>query len=321
MNITKIQWTDFTANPIKYRDRDGLAAWACVKVSAGCANCYAEALAKRYKRGGAFTVGNMATVAPYLDDKELNAMLRSPRLTGKRVFVGDMTDVFGEWVPDEMLDRMFAVFALRPDVIWQVLTKRPERMREYIDVRGAQYDTMHCRIEAAADDLAGVDGIITRGWPLPNVWLGVSVEDQAAADSRIPELLATPAAVRFLSCEPLLGPVMLTPWIADMSGWGTYTDERGRKHIAGPGPQTAPGGLSWVIAGGESGTGARPCDLAWIRSIVAQCRAASAPVFCKQGGSSNACRHDRKGGHFECFPDDLQVREWPEDLRVREWPG
>ena len=319
MNRTSIEWTDYTSNLIRYRDPEGRSVHGCIKVSAGCANCYASAWSARGltgERGGAFTAKRQATLTPSFDEAEGKRILRT-RVTGKRVFVGDMTDVFGEWVPDALLDQMFAVFGLRPDLTFQVLTKRPERMREYM----VDPDRYTCVDEAAAaiSGESGV-GVITR-WPLPNVWLGVSVEDQAAADDRIPELLDTPAAVRFLSCEPLLGQLML------------------RRPIV---PGSFPG-LHWVIVGGESGPGARPCDVGWIRDIVQQCKAAAVPVFVKQlgrrpyddifaaGWAAEAGGYpphavpwvpdfganwaprlrSRKGGD----PD-----EWPEDLRVREWP-
>ena len=203
MNKTSIEWTDYSSNLIKYRDPDGKVVHGCVKVSPGCANCYASAISKRFS-GGEFMASRQKTLTPFFDEAEAQHILRS-KATGAKVFVGDMTDVFGEWVPDALLDQMFAVFGLRPDLTFQVLTKRPERMREYM----VDPDRYTCVDEAAAaiSGESGV-GVITR-WPLPNVWLGVSVEDQAAADDRIPELLDTPAAVRFLSCEPLLGQLML----------------------------------------------------------------------------------------------------------------
>jgi protein gp37 len=160
------------------------------------------------------------------------------------------------------------------------------------------------------------------------VWLGVSVEDQAAADARIPELLATPAAVRFLSCEPLLGPVTLWPWLSEPSSYGTYRIGR-KRHVLGPTGFHPPSPISWVIAGGESGPRARPCDLAWIRSLVEQCRAAGVATFVKQLGSRPVVMYaentsdpgesahpmklrDRKGGDMEEWPSDLRVREFPE---------
>lgn len=133
MNRTSIEWTDFSSNLIKFRDPDGKVVHGCVKVSPGCANCYASAISKRFS-GGEFTASRQKTLTPFFDEEEARRILRS-RATGKKVFVGDMTDAFGEWVPDWMLDRMFAVFALRPDLTFQVLTKRPERMRAYFTTR------------------------------------------------------------------------------------------------------------------------------------------------------------------------------------------
>jgi protein gp37 len=267
MNKTSIEWTDYTSNLIRYRDPEGRSVHGCIKVSAGCANCYASAWSARGltgERDGAFTAKRQATLTPYFDDAEAQRILRT-RVTGKRVFVGDMTDVFGEWVPDALLDRMFAVFAMRPDLTFQLLTKRPERMRAYLsalDIQG--YLLRQARSQLGADGCLsdqvwkGLKATLTdeqttwiktvastrhMSWlavirdfgiepprasgPLPNVWLGVSVEDQAAADERIPALLDTPAAVRSLSCEPLLEPVDLEPWLAT-------------------------GLLHWVICGGES---------------------------------------------------------------------
>ena len=353
MNKTSIEWTDYTSNLIRYRDPEGRSVHGCIKVSPGCANCYASAWSARGltgERDGAFTAKRQATLTPYFDDAEAQRILRT-RVTGKRVFVGDMTDVFGEWVPDTLLDRVFAVFALRPDLTFQVLTKRSERMREYL---------ANPYTSAVA---AGMR------WPLPNVWLGVSVEDQAAADERIPALLDTPAAVRFLSCEPLLGPVFIeclefagagyglfpggdprrfrpdpeecTPaelaaWKSACAEWdaGIGTDRRAscltmgdgsawRGKGVGIGVYQVPPGVDWVIAGGESGPGARPCDVGWIRDIVQQCRAASVPVFVKQlGARPTTTRWNRD------FADQLLLRprkgsdmsEWPEDLRMRQYP-
>ena len=289
VNRTSIEWTDYTTNLIRYRDPEGRIVHGCIKVSAGCANCYASAWSARGltgERGGAFTAKRQATLTLYFDDAEAQRILRT-RVTGKRIFVGDMTDVFGEWVPDEMLDRMFAVFALRPDLTFQVLTKRPERMRAYFttrDTAGAIAVTIR---EVAPDGgLAAMRAmgthvlrdVVQKRWPLPNVWLGVSVEDQAAADERIPALLDTPAAVRFLSCEPLLEPVDLEPWLRRVA-----TSGPGWRMTGGSAMAIADIVLDWVIVGGESGPGARPCDVGWIRDIVGQCRAAGVAFWAKQG--------------------------------------
>ena len=320
MNKTSIEWTDYTSNLIRYRDPEGRSVHGCTKVSAGCANCYASAWSARGltgERGGTFTAKRQATLTPYFDDGEARRILR--RVSGARVFVGDMTDVFGEWVPDALLDQMFAVFGLRPDLTFQVLTKRPERMREYM----VDPDRYTCVDEAAAaiSGESGV-GVITR-WPLPNVWLGTSVENQATADERIPHLLETPAAVRFLSCEPLLDSVNLTP-AAIPRVWGDLERRFGKPMV------------DWVIVGGESGPGARPCDVGWIRDIVQQCKAAAVPVFVKQLGSRPVGTKAEAQGGWESSqfadPDARYERhlrdragrdmsEWPEDLRVREYPS
>jgi hypothetical protein len=166
------------------------------------------------------------------------------------------------------------------------------------------------------------------GWPLPNVWLGTSVEDQQRADERIPHLLRCPAAVRWLSCEPLLGPVDL----AHVLGGGYVTIRNGETLPAAVNNQP----LNWIVAGGESGNGARPCDLAWIRSITRQCQDARVPVFVKQLGAQpyyiEPCPPGQEGADIEGVPDsctaDLYTPDpkggnpdyWPADLRVRQMP-
>jgi protein gp37 len=215
--------------------------------------------------------------------------------TPRRVFVNSLSDLFHPDVPNAFIDRVFFTMALAPQHRFQVLTKRPDRMRDYI----ARF----------------VWSTITfiHQWPLPNVWLGVSVENQHFADERIPLLLQTPAAVRFISAEPLLGPVDLEKSNPLWAGVRLADGER----------WTGTGGkLDWVIVGGESGPGARPFDLAWGRSIVSECRRQGVPCFVKQLGAfatqtfndvevHELALRDKKGG------DPL---EWPEDLRVREFP-
>lgn len=275
-----------------------------------------------------------------------NERVEEPLRWRKPQRVGINGDLFHEAIPDEFIDRVFAVMALSKPHAFQVLTKRPERMREYLNGLGADTPEFSTRWDVARRWLRSVlsspqDRKTMGRWeyvgvmmayqrfPLPNVWLGVSVEDQERADQRIPVLLDTPAAVRFVSAEPLLGPVDLmrisTGAMTEtdaLLGWlTTYHDYK-------PAPGQPPMGsenceaksnpehrISWVIVGGESGPGARPCDLEWIRSIVRQCQAAGVAVFYKQGGYHNRCSHDRKGGHFECFPDDLKVREFPNAIR------
>src|SRR3990167_4006281 len=137
-NLTNISWCDFSSNPIRYRNAAGESVWACVHASDGCRFCYAEQLAHRFDRGSEFTAPHMRGLTPYLDEKEVQTLLTSRKLTGKRVFLEDMSDLFGEWVPDALLDRPFAFMTLRHDVTWQVLTKRAERMQRYMTVADAK---------------------------------------------------------------------------------------------------------------------------------------------------------------------------------------
>lgn len=295
MNRTSIEWTDFTANPLKFRAADGRVVWACVHASPGCQHCYAETLAKRYGKGGPFNVPTMNHLTPFLDERECRRMREYGPARGARCFVGDMTDMFGEWVSDDLLNRLFSnVLECRTDVTWQILTKRANRMHRYLSWRWGE-------------------GRI----PSRNIWIGVSCEDQQRADERIPLLLETPAAVRFVSAEPLLGPIDLS---------GLRDDELGAKWDA------TTMGLGWVIVGGESGPGARPCSVGWVRSLVQQCAKGNVPCFVKQLGSKptrptvygpldfsgeQAVHHepvrlaDRKGGDVTEFPADLAVRQFP----------
>ena len=276
-----------------------------------------------------------------LDEKRLTEPRR--RRIPTAYFVDSMSDLFHEDVPAEFIDRVFAVMALCPQHIFMVLTKRPKRMHDYLTRRdrdeaiGWAASTLY---EEHGGDYWRVNLLLHPGihggprvWPLTNVWLGVSVEDQSAADERIPWLLDTPAAVRFLSCEPLLGPVDLATHVG----------------IA-PNHEDLRGGLHWVIAGGESGRHARPFDLAWARSLRDQCAVAGVPFFMKQLGArpmlpltedGNREWHAglaaglwRSDGSYRRGEDDERLgfamrfrnahgadpAEWPEDLRVREWP-
>ena len=274
MQKTTIQWTDYSLNALKYRDASRKSVWGCVKVSEGCKNCYSETSAKRWKRGGPFSLAQMKTLTPYFNETEAANVLRSKEIAGKRIFVSDMSDLFGEWVPDEIIDKHFSLFALRPDVTFQLLTKRPERAAKYLTAMGEEKR----------------QGFT---WPLPNVWAGTSVENQAAADERIPHLLRCPAVVRFLSVEPMIGPVTLPEEFLQ------------RLHISDDGPK----GTRWVIIGGESGPKARPFDLAWARSIRDQCKAAGVPFFMKQDAGP-------KPGMRGRIPDDLWIQEFPESAKA-----
>lgn len=341
--MTSIEWTDATWNPLV----------GCTRVSKGCEHCYAEGVAHRgmspHHRG-------LTVLAPHGKGPRWNGTVRfvpeallkpttwrKPRL----VFVNSMSDLFHESVPFEQIAAAFGVMAACPQHAFQVLTKRPERAREFFrwiveqdtgigDLDGCTPGLLHACSEALSAELRYKLGETLAcehsadpggPWPLPNVWLGVSVEDQETADERIPVLLELPAAIRWVSYEPALGPVDFRRWMS------------GRESIPGViapsvGFRVAPR-LDWIVVGGESGPRARPFDLAWARSVIAQGRAAGVPVFVKQVGAKPIiteditevlrlrCGHtianqiatlrlrDRKGG---------DPAEWPEDLRVREWP-
>lgn len=280
MQTTAIAWTNLSCNPLKYRRKsDG-------------------------KVVRLFNATNMEELEPFLDEKELRRMLTYKPASGKRVFCADMTDAFGEWVPDALLDRLFAVFALRPDVTFQVLTKRAERMADYL-APGCGGCGPISHIRQFAGEKAAQD-FYSGPWPLPNVHCGVSVEDQPSADKRIGHLLRTPATVRFLSVEPMLGPIAPTywytthnwhNWLTGETGIGRTTDNL-RSH-----EQTGQK-VDWVICGGESGRPFRPMDLAWLRALRDQCRAAGVPFFMKQNSSLHP-------GDFDSLPDDLKIQEFP----------
>ena len=294
MSVTKIEWADRVWNPVR----------GCSRVSQGCDHCYAERMATRFSGPGYWGEGFAKPVhgqphwtgrVALVEEMLLKPLswLRGRQPAGRpreRVFVNSMSDLFHEDLPDEAIDRVFAVMALCPHLDFLVLTKRPERMREYFaggrlwagvriqsEVMRLTYDypiplpEPWSRIAELALAAAGY-------WPLPNVWLGTSVEDQATADARVPLLLDTPAAVHFASYEPALGLVDFRPWL-------TRTDVvREPLH---DGPVTLkhyPGGVDWIICGGESGPGARPMHPDWARSVRDQCAAAGVAYFFKQWG-------------------------------------
>lgn len=297
MASSKIEWTDETWNPVS----------GCEKVSEGCRNCYAETIAHRFWGSRPFR-----EVRCHPERLDAPVHWKKPR----RVFVNSMSDLFHEEVPHEFLFRVFRIMAKCQRHTFQILTKRPKRMLDfcarlaYIDPGFNGHDCGMCSYWP--NDPAKYP---TYTRPLPNVWLGVSVEDQVTADKRIPILLRTPAAVRWISAEPLLGPVDLTAITVGHENWNAL--DRREAMDAEPGsPNTI---LDWVVLGGESGPQARPCNVDWIRSLVQRCRSETIPVFVKQVGSrpwsgpGNHPMHitDPKGG---------DPSEWPTDLRVREWP-
>ncbi len=296
MTKSAIEWTDDVWNPVV----------GCSIVSPGCTNCYAMRMAARLDRmgvehyrgltqpskAGPVWTGKVA-LAP---ESVLLAPMRwrAPR----KVFVNSMGDLFHESVPDEWIDRIFAVMALAPRHTFQVLTKRSKRMRTWCaDSRTAfrvarrivdfRLATERAAVEAVAadrwpvkplgDDPDMPDNITLHRWPLPNVWLGVSAEDQTRADERVPDLLATPAALRFVSAEPLLGAI---DFFKIMARWQDATPYSQRQHI-GLGRQL----IDWVIVGGESGPRARPMHPDWARGIRDQCKRAGTAFFFKQWGA------------------------------------
>lgn len=284
---SKIEWTDASWTPIRAKNQaTGKVGWFCSHASPGCELCYAEAMNARLGTGVAFKAQNRDDVEIYLDETMLQQPLhwRRPR----RIFVCSMTDLFGEFVTDAMISKVFAIMAVCPQHTFIVLTKRAQRMRDYMEETTGLY--------VLGEETA---------WPLPNVWLGVSVEDQRRADERIPNLLQSPAAVRFVSAEPLLRRLDLKVWLAP-----AYEGDR-RKQIAVP-------RIDWIIVGGESGAAARPFDLMWAGEIINECERYDVPVFVKQigrrplidGAPYLAVEHP-KGG---------EPTEWPRKLRVREWP-
>lgn len=321
---SKIEWTEATWNPVA----------GCSVVSPGCTNCYAMRMAARIERmnpklGHYRGLTQPSKAGPVWTGKigiAPNHVLLAPprRRKPTMYFVNSMSDLFHEDVPDEWIDRVFAVMALCPQHTFQCLTKHSARMRAYFatiasEAIAAGEDTSAAprRLDRIACELSGspcAAGFIEdQPWPLPNVWLGVSAEDQRRADERIPDLLATPAAVRWVSAEPLLGGINFGKakglpiyWEGhdkiELTSFGRHigsrTGQGWAKHSGNMHPW-----LDWIVVGGESGPRARPNWAPNVRSIVRQCRAADVPVFVKQMGDNVEDRND--AGFEGCDP-----REW-----------
>lgn len=315
---SKIEWTDATWNCVT----------GCTEVSPGCDHCYAKTFAERWRGtpGHHFERGFDVTLRPERMYQPLR--WRKPR----RIFVNSMSDLFHDGVPTRFIAEMFAVMAMAPQHTFQVLTKRHGRMRSLLNSRdfwcevgdygrgialakvGGEYP--------ASGPMALAEGSSAAGYwecasPLPNVWLGVSAEDQKWLDVRLPALLDTPAAVRFLSAEPLLGPLRI-PFVEEFDGCTCGTGPSGYygMHERGCGTMPGPawGNLHWVIAGGESGPGARPCERAWLRSLRRQCAEAGTPLFIKQVGSvlGRQIGAGAKGGDWDFWSEDLRIRQFPQ---------
>lgn len=311
---TKIEWTDATWNPVT----------GCTRVSPGCENCYIDWAPPFRIEGRHFTVrcprcggaggtaqdggtctecGGEGLVRSHAIGSTTGVRLHPDRLDQplrwtkpRRVFVNSLSDLFHDEVSDEYIAQVFAVMALAPQHTFQVLTKRHARMRSLLSsptfLDQIEWAATGLSIYWAADDLT---------WPLPNVWLGVTVEDQAHADLRIPALLDTPAAVRFLSCEPLLGPVDLSDYIDAWTDGYCWTCDWGhcpeaatalRRDFTHENPDyvsmlpvcSRHRGIDWVICGGESGKDARPMHPDWARKLRNRCTTAGVPYFFKQWG-------------------------------------
>jgi len=324
---TSIEWTDSTWNPIRVRVKPNAAQIAyakgytslvpiaekmvgrigqhCEHVSPGCEHCYAESNNHRCLPGNGtglpYDRRSRDLVEAFLDEKILLEPLRWREIREqgsgisrpRRIFPMNQSDLFAEWVTDAMRDRVFAVMALCPGSIFQVLTKRIEAANAYLSSPGQLPGWRRILIDGAIWEVMGHppadqiehDGNWQCNWPLPNMWLGVSIENQKAANERIQPLLKTPAAVRFISAEPLLGPLNLDACIA----------------------------LDWVICGGESGAHSRPMHQQWARSLRDQCQAAGVPFFFKQWGAYSPA----KDGKYIVAPDG-HIRPRHETLTDRD---
>lgn len=259
---TRIQWTDHTFNPW----------WGCAHVSPGCVNCYAEKLATRYGNDvwGARAPRRFFSEKYWAEPLKWNREAESEGRR-QRVFCASMADVFEARSDlDQWREKLWKLIAETPRLDWQLLTKRPD---------------LACVL--APREL----------WQLPNVWLGTSVENQEWADKRIPFLLRIPAQVRFLSCEPLVGPVSFR--------WARWAPLRNANHLDGLRM------LDWIIVGGESGPHARRMKLEWAVTVVEQCQEAGVPVFVKQLGAAYRQPGDSHGADMTYWPADLRVRQMP----------
>lgn len=287
MAKTSIEWT--------HRDGTEGVTWnpttGCDRISAGCDNCYALTLAKRLKAMGAAkyqTDGDPRTsgpgfgVAVHPDELAKPLGWRKPRT----VFVNSMSDLFHARVPTDFVIDVFAVMAATGDRhIYQVLTKRPERMARFFANPGLHAEVAYRAAQMCENADQVHDAVLTGPWPLPSVWLGTSVESDEHT-GRVDHLRNTPAAVRFISAEPLLGPL----------------------------PSLDLTGISWLIAGGESGPGARPMHPDWVRDLRDRCAEAGVAFFFKQTGSvlARELGIPGKGDRFELLPGEFQIRQYPQ---------
>lgn len=261
---TAIEWTDETWNPVT----------GCDKVSPGCDHCYIERTVPFRIEGRRFNEDGRMGIRLHPDRLEKPLHWRKPRL----VFVNSLSDLFHKDIPDAFIGEVFGVMAMCPDHTFQVLTKRPQRMASLVPSTG-----FHLDVAIGVRDHGGLP--VGFSVPTPNVWLGTSIESDRYT-FRADHLRNTPAAIRWLSLEPLLGPL----------------------------PSLDLTGIHWVVVGGESGPGARPMPLGWVRYIRDICATAGVPFFVKQLGAVNARERamtSRAGHDIDEFPEDLRIREFP----------
>lgn len=295
---TKIEWTDASWNPTR----------GCSKVSAGCRNCYAETVAARFCGEGAPYEGTIQgrkwNGHVRLEPAQLYQPLRWQR--PRRIFVNSMSDIFHESIPDEYILAVFGAMSAARHHCFQLLTKRPARASEWFQWASAQWpgrshwkvgdkyvdDVLFTALESAASAQAApsrMRKVVARNdWPLPNVWVGVSVEDQASADERVPQLLNLPAAVRWLSMEPLLSAVNVEQWLGVVheDDAGTHNQNQDLPDALGvPFHDPWVAGVDWVVVGGESGRNARPMHPQWARELRDQCARSRVSFFFKQWGA------------------------------------
>lgn len=325
MEKSKIEWASTVKADGSVVPGNTFNPWlGCTKVSPGCLNCYAENLMDtRYGRvkWGAGQPRSLTSDDYWKQPGRWNSRARESGVRTK-VFCASLSDWLDNEVPAEWLARLLAWLVLTPHLDWLLLTKRPQNWQSRLEAVAALEGTPFKSSAAYAK-------LWLSGYQSHNVWVGVTAENQAMADERVPLLLSIPAKVRFLSCEPLLGNIDLTDIVS-----GNAANVGGESHLNSlsleeyePEDDEEFGGalINWVIVGGESGGGARPCSLEWIRSIVHQCQQAAVPAFVKQlgadpfvqllpglGGGIPWVKSSGKGGNIEDFPSDLRIREFPD---------
>jgi protein gp37 len=287
MSETKIEWTATVLPDGTTIPGYSFNPWVgCLKVSPGCDHCYAESWAKR--SGMVEWGAARRRTSPAYWHKLVKLHRAIPDGQRRRVFCASLADVFDNEVPPEWRADLFSLISATPRFDWLLLTKRIGNVKSMVpwySYRGSMEPQYFCP---------------------PNVWLGISVVNQVEADRDIPKLLATPAAIRFLSIEPMLGPVDLTG-VRHSLGGESFEIASVLEADDGFGLNAPRNRIDWVICGGESGHGARPMEADWARSLKVQCAAAGVAFFFKQGSQANW--PDYK--NFESFPPSLQVRQWP----------